>query len=244
MREFTYIYSLSDPFTGEIRYIGKANRLGSRLSTHITEAKKNRNSRKKGKWTRSLLEKGVKPLIEIIDKVSVSEWQYWEVYWISQFKAWGFDLLNETEGGECGIMTRKCIDAALASPNFKRGHKKGEFKHTEETKKIIKEKRAKQVFTEETRRKIGLAGKGRKYSAEVRQKMSKTMTGKPKSAKHKESIRLFMTKKVLEYGDNINKIWNSSKEIADFYNTSLSSVRRKIVYNKEHKKLINKFKYI
>lgn len=46
---------------------------------------------------------GLKPIIEIIDEVPVSEWEFWEIYWISQFKTWGFDLTNGTEGGDCVI---------------------------------------------------------------------------------------------------------------------------------------------
>lgn len=32
--------------------------------------------------------------------MSISDWVFWEQYWISQFKTWGFKLTNETNGGE------------------------------------------------------------------------------------------------------------------------------------------------
>ena len=37
--------------------------------------------------------------MEIIDEVPEEEWEFWEQYWISQFKCWGFNLTNLTLGG-------------------------------------------------------------------------------------------------------------------------------------------------
>jgi predicted GIY-YIG superfamily endonuclease len=35
--------------------------------------------------------------LTIIDEVI--DWKYWESYWIEQFKAWGFNLINQNKGG-------------------------------------------------------------------------------------------------------------------------------------------------
>lgn len=43
---------------------------------------------------------GLIPKIEIIDEVSEDDWQFWETFWIAQFKIWGFNLVNLTIGGE------------------------------------------------------------------------------------------------------------------------------------------------
>lgn len=34
-----------------------------------------------------------------LDNVDNNEWKFWEEYWIEQFKAWGFSLLNQNKGG-------------------------------------------------------------------------------------------------------------------------------------------------
>jgi hypothetical protein len=33
--------------------------------------------------------KNKKPIIEVIDEVNINEWEFWEMYWICQFKSWG-----------------------------------------------------------------------------------------------------------------------------------------------------------
>lgn len=97
--EYTYIYSLSDPMTGEIRYIGKTyNELKKRLYSHIMECKTDRKTHKIN-WIKSLLSNNKKPIISTIDIVPKSDWEYWEKYWIEQFKQWGFNLTNMTMGG-------------------------------------------------------------------------------------------------------------------------------------------------
>ena len=95
----TFIYTLEDPITGEIRYVGKANSLKSRLYGHIIEC--NRQDRKTHKinWIKSLLEKGMRPIISILDEVPGDEWEYWERYWIQQLNQWGTNLTNISSGG-------------------------------------------------------------------------------------------------------------------------------------------------
>jgi len=96
-----FIYFLSD-INGEIRYIGKTKQyLKQRLYAHIVECKTNRKSHKIS-WIKSLLKNGNKPIINIIDEVPEEEWEFWEQYWISQFKCWGFNLTNLTFGGQGG----------------------------------------------------------------------------------------------------------------------------------------------
>lgn len=96
--ETTFIYSLSDPITNEIRYIGKSNDLRKRLYAHIKECKSEMRSHKIS-WVRSLLNKNQRPIIEIIDEVPSSEWEFWESFWISQFLSWGIRLVNISPGG-------------------------------------------------------------------------------------------------------------------------------------------------
>ncbi|RZK27760.1 MAG: GIY-YIG nuclease family protein [Hymenobacter sp.] len=94
----TYIYTLADPHTGEVRYVGKDNDLKLRLKAHCNPARK-RQSHKKA-WVQSLLKQGQKPRIEVLEQVPMTEWPYWEEYWIRQLRAWGMRLTNHTLGGD------------------------------------------------------------------------------------------------------------------------------------------------
>ena len=97
--EYTHIYSLSDPNTGEIRYVGKTyNQLRKRLYSHLNECKSGNKSHKIN-WIKSLLSNNEIPVISIIDTVPTNQWQFWEQYWIEQFKQWGFNLTNIAKGG-------------------------------------------------------------------------------------------------------------------------------------------------
>lgn len=98
--ENTFIYTLSDPITKEVRYIGKTNNLKRRLSAHVSRARKTNSNSHKNNWVRKILNEGNKPLIEILEEVPTDNWEEYEIYWIEQFKNWGFRLLNTCEGGE------------------------------------------------------------------------------------------------------------------------------------------------
>lgn len=89
------IYSLSDPETGKVRYIGKTCNLNSRFANHIQ--RKTTHSHKSC-WIQSLKKKGLFPIIEVIDEVG-EDWEFWESYYISLYKSWGFNLTNLTSGG-------------------------------------------------------------------------------------------------------------------------------------------------
>ena len=96
----TYIYTLTDPNTNKVRYIGKTINIKRRYYCHINKKSNLRlgNFYLKN-WLLSLLNKGQKPILEVIDECD-SDWEELEQYWIAQFKAWGFKLANLTEGGE------------------------------------------------------------------------------------------------------------------------------------------------
>lgn len=96
--ETTNIYILIDPVTQEVRYVGKANNVSQRYKAHLNRARKHQVH--KLNWINSLKNKGLKPILELIDIVPIDEWVFWETYWISQFKSWGFNLINYTNGGD------------------------------------------------------------------------------------------------------------------------------------------------
>ena len=92
-----YIYTLSDNLG--VKYVGQTKNIKLRFYRHIYDAKINGGQNKRCSWIKSLLNKNEKPIIEVIDEVDV-DWVFWETYWISQMRTWGFDLVNSTDGGE------------------------------------------------------------------------------------------------------------------------------------------------
>lgn len=68
-----------------------------RFKVHLRESKYKRT--KKEKWIFSLIKKNEYPIIEILDNVE-GDGNFFEIYWIEQFKVWGFSLLNGTIGGD------------------------------------------------------------------------------------------------------------------------------------------------
>ena len=99
------IYTLKDPNTDEIRYVGvTTTTLNQRLSAHIYDAK-----HKKGRhvlnWIKTVLNTNKRPIIELLEEVDDAVWEIMERYWISQFKSWGYKLTNTDKGGK-GVITK------------------------------------------------------------------------------------------------------------------------------------------
>jgi hypothetical protein len=135
-----FIYYLSDS-KGNIRYVGKTNQyLKQRLYAHILECKSERRSYKIS-WIKSLLNKGERPIIEVIDEVPEGEWQFWEQYWIEQFRQWGFNLTNLTIGGQGGNGYKHTSDSKKKMRKSKLGSKLPELqkkKISDSIKKLAK----------------------------------------------------------------------------------------------------------
>lgn len=143
--ETTNIYTLTDPRTNKIRYVGKANNVSQRYKAHLNRARKHQIHKKN--WIESLKREGLKPIIDVIDIVPINEWIFWETYWISQIKTWGYDLINYTNGGD------GCTFGNQTS--FKKGHKSWLGKtHSEETKKLIGDNNAFKGKASVNRRKV------------------------------------------------------------------------------------------
>lgn len=92
------IYSLADPATGEVRYIGKANNAKRRLASHI------RDSRRRHTpvccWLRKLTQDGALPTLTVVETVASDAWKEAERRHIAEAKASGVRLLNLAEGGD------------------------------------------------------------------------------------------------------------------------------------------------
>ncbi len=130
--ENVFIYVLSDPRNDQVRYVGKANNPKDRYINHFNSTR-DKNTHKRN-WINSVRKDGLRPELIIIDEVPKSEWVYWEKFYISLFKTWGFSLVNYTEGGDGSTFGN--------SGSFKKGnipHNKG-VACSEETKQKIRDK--------------------------------------------------------------------------------------------------------
>jgi len=97
------IYKLIDPFTSEIRYIGKTKRkLVKRLWEHVNKAKYSTNKKShKENWIRQVLKDGGKPKIELVTEVEETKWEQEEINQITMH-AKNHKLTNIAKGGMGG----------------------------------------------------------------------------------------------------------------------------------------------
>lgn len=100
----TNIYALIDPITNVVKYIGKSNDPIRRLKDHISDWRSAEKDRLL--WLRGLKEKGLKPILEIIEEVDMNVWKDREVHWISYYRSIG-GLLNVKNGGQ-GLSVANC----------------------------------------------------------------------------------------------------------------------------------------
>jgi len=233
-----YIYTLSDPETNEVRYVGKTQNIKERYNKHLRMSKSKKNSNTYlYSWIKSLKSN---PKIEVLDEVG-NNWQFWEQYWICQFKTWGFNLTNLTIGGEGGkdFFTEKTIEklrelnTGEKNPHYGKKHSKETIEKiksanigrivSEETRKKISESKMGHSVTDEMREKFrlnninGITGmKGKKHTEETKIKMSKSSIGKKKSNEHTKKIIKRLKIKILCIENNIT--YNSIDDAANDLN--------------------------
>lgn len=215
------IYTLADPESGEIRYIGKTVKtLKARLTDHLYSIKRESNYR--SNWIKSIINRDLIPIIEELEICTWDISQQREMYWISQFKVWGFKLVNLTEGGE-GCIGRKynlkTIDKIKKSSSKKvyqyslDGNFIKEWKSSTEAGKSLGK----------TNSKICSCARGKRnkaYGFIWNYKKLKKVEPYKKiviiSENQKENLKLINSKPVLQYDKNNNFIreWESAKKAA------------------------------
>ncbi len=165
---YTYIYVLIDPRTSEIKYVGKANNLKKRYIAHFVDC--TMYNTKRTCWIKSLISKGLVPIVKVIEQCPLTIWKEREIYWIANF----INLVNGTSGGE------------------------GNHNLPEESRKRISEGSKKystgRKLSEETKAKISNSLKGKIRPEDVRVKISNSVKnnhprkGKQLSPEHKARI--------------------------------------------------------
>jgi len=163
-----YIYVLRDPRNNAIRYVGFTTKtLEERLSGHISDR---RDGTHKANWLLQLYRMKLRPIIQPIftwDDPNVN-WGMIEKNWIRELRNLGWDLTNETDGGE-GTSG---------------------WKHTKETcEKMSKSARGK-IISKETRQKISYALKGHEVLQHTRNKISYGQIGNNNAAGHKNYTKV------------------------------------------------------
>lgn len=121
------IYTLTDPRDGKVFYVGATKmRLTQRLRAHIDQ--RDKEELPKYLRVRDIVNSGYRPIIEPLEESFGDDWVLMEQYWISQFRAWGFDLTNKAIGGHSATGCEPWNKGIKGSvkPNrtsFKKGHK-------------------------------------------------------------------------------------------------------------------------
>jgi len=97
--EFSYIYTLIDPFTNEIRYIGKTIDPLYRYWTHFRDQELSYDTYK-NRWLKKLMKKNQLPFMNIIAKCKFKNSNKMERHYITFYKNKGIKLTNTTKGGD------------------------------------------------------------------------------------------------------------------------------------------------
>lgn len=90
------IYALCDPRTGEVRYVGKANKPEARLKSHLRDAR--RRATPVYHWVAKLQREGLTPELRVL--AWTDDWCAEERRQIAEHRAQGCRLLNVADGGD------------------------------------------------------------------------------------------------------------------------------------------------
>lgn len=160
------IYTLSDPFTHEVRYVGYSTQGLKRPKAHLVPSNWKHNSYKSN-WIKSVVSLGKLPYISVISQwevISFEELENAEKYWISYFRDNGSPLTNLTDGGGGMFGYKRSSETLLKLSIASRGNKNN-----------LGRKRSL-----ETKEKIALSLTGRKQSPETIKKAADSRRGKKK----------------------------------------------------------------
>lgn len=181
----TFIYCLRDPITNLPRYIGKANDPFKRMKGHLRDAKYRRSHREK--WIAALLDKGLRPMLEVLDEVPNELWETYERDYVAGFRMLGFPLVNGTDGGDGisnpslavrqKISVTKTGSRASAETKAKMSRSQTGRRHTDESREKMNRVQAGRTFSDEARAKISQTLTGKKQSEETRRKRGLALSG-------------------------------------------------------------------
>lgn len=142
----TYIYTLKHPLTNEVRYVGKTINPKRRYYEHLYQYPKTH----KGCWVRSLLNEGLKPIMDIIETCTKDNWEEREIYWITQYP----NLTNSTSGGDGGYIVTDMLREKLRILNTGKNNPNYGKKASPELLKKLSDSHKDKPLTQEHKDKI------------------------------------------------------------------------------------------
>lgn len=179
-----FIYTLTDPRTKEVRYVGKTVQLVTRYYTHLNAKKVSHSAC----WIRGLLGDGVRPVMEVIECADAADWKDAEEFYIRYFRFLGFNLTNLTTGGEGCVGYRHPEHIRAKMSAIAKGKPKGPQSDEHKEKRRLANLGGggwkMPPRTEEYRRKMSLIHKGKKLSEETRLKISAAHKARKQKEKH------------------------------------------------------------
>ncbi|NPD22036.1 NUMOD3 domain-containing DNA-binding protein [Corallococcus exiguus] len=172
------VYGLTDPRTGEVRYIGKSARGLHRPRDHRRAARLKHERTHKSNWIRSLLALGMSYGIVILEEVDRPEdLASRERFWISHARAIGWRLTNMTDGGEGALNPPQEVRAA-------RGAALRGRKHTLASRQLMSIAQRGRKLSDEARQRISLVQQGKKQRPESVLKRAAAIRGRKQSPEH------------------------------------------------------------
>lgn len=232
MNNIVFIYTLADPRTGIVRYVGKAVNVKKRFQAHL----ECRKTTKCSSWVKSLQYIGLKPIIEVLEEVDSpnEEWQESERFWIETLRFIGCPLTNLDSGGNG--RKRLSAETRLKISASHRG-----IKPNESTRLLMSRNRTGRKLSLAHRQKISKAGMGRQNTLRHRLLLSKRCKGVPLSEAHKAKLKeAWKSRKIigvsdetrrklsivgLRTGRNADSQRRKSESIKRFYNNKKSELQ-------------------
>lgn len=175
------VYGLTDPRTGEVRYIGKSTKGLKRPQEH---GRKGRGNGKCKNWVASILKIGLKCGIEVLECCeTLDELSAAEVRWIKKGRESGWRLTNMTDGGEGapGHIKSKGTRIKLSMSATSR-------QSNPEVRDRIRCQLLGHEVSKETRDKISKSLKGRKLPKSHSENIQKALKGRVFTENHRQKL--------------------------------------------------------
>jgi hypothetical protein len=197
----TAIYSLIDPVSRKVRYIGKTDLpIVERLKGHLRDWRSTRGQHtRKNRWIASLLRSGLRPVVKLVEIVPRdASWEEYEALWIKKYRILHSELIvNFTDGGQ-GPSGHRHSEAAKGklSAFFKGrsniaiiGHEVSEETRKKISAKLIGRPTGRRVIhSPETIARISAALTGKKLSSAHCKKLSEVRLGRRHSKETKRKL--------------------------------------------------------
>lgn len=228
------IYTLSDPRTQEVRYVGVTTRRRKRYLDHVSAANRGGKTHRDC-WIRSLLAQGHIPVYQTIERGTGGGWQEAEQRWIATYRG-PFDLTNLTDGGD-GITgyvptpeLRQKWSRQRAGVKYPPHRVPGMLgkKHTPETIEKIRAAGLGRKLSEEAKQKISKKHKGRTLSEEQRQRLAELHRGTRLSEEHKQKIAAATTSRKPVRCVETEQVFASITETAAILGVTEASINQAI----------------